>query len=275
MDYSFFDYKYNITGYSGQDFESMIRYLYLAFSIIALPYLTAVLGHKGKQSVVKLLKFLSVFLILEEIFKISWESYWDITTGRGFNAGGILPLETCSIFLYVLPFAAYGKGKAKRIALDWISSLGIMGGISYILFPMALKWYPLFSFGAWHSLMFHFMMVLAGLAIVASGLVEIRKSDVLYGFIPQLLMALIVLPLNYHFNWDYMLLRNASGIPFVEEIASGLASRNLGWITPIMVLTLYFLIAELLMRGNRLLQKHIRSNASANKRLPIRNRAYS
>ncbi len=238
MDYSFFDYKYNISGYHGEDFSSLFRILYPVFSFILIFFLLRYI-RKGRKDISGFLKILSVCLIIEEICKISWESYWDITTGQGFNAGGILPFETCSIFLYVLPVAAFGRGKAKRCALAWMSSIGVLSGFSYMLFPMVLKWYPFFSYGAFHSLIYHFMMVFTGLAAVISREIRVKREDTIYGFIPQLIMACIVIPLDYLFGWDYMLLRNASGIPLIEKLAGILRSRGFGHVTTILVMILY------------------------------------
>ena len=242
MSYDFFDYKYNIAGYSGQDFESIIRILYLVISVFVLPWLISYMKHKGSKFTLKFMKFMAVYLIIEEIFKISWESYWDITTGQGFNAGGILPLDTCSIFLYVLPLAAYGKGRLQRCALSWMSSIGVIAGFSYFLFPMVLKWYPIFTFGAWHSLMFHFMMVFIGLTVSHTGLYKAETEDIINGYLPQLIMAIPVIFLDWKYGWDYMLLRNASGIPFIEDLAVFFQQTDSGYMTTVIMMLIYFLI---------------------------------
>ncbi len=240
MNYGFFDYKYNIPDYHGQDFSSLPRFLYPVVSLLLIVLLMLRIRKHGWKHITSFLKILSVYLILEEVVKISWESYWDITTGRGFNAGGILPLDTCSIFLYALPLAAFGKGLLRRCSLAWICSIGVLSGFSYMLFPMALNWYPLFSYGAYHSLMYHFMMVFTGLAIVFSGLIRIQKEDILFGFFPQLLMSACVIPLDYLFNWDYMLLKSASGIPFIEDLARSFAKAGANYKTTVLVMLLYF-----------------------------------
>ncbi len=256
MDYDFFEYKYNYTNYNGEDFESLLRLLYPVIALILITVLLKRIRKKGWKDISGFLKVLSIYLIIEEIFKISWESYWDITTGRGFNVGGILPLDTCSIFLYVLPCAAFGKGKVRRCALAWMSSIGVLSGLSYMLFPMVLKWYPMFSYGAYHSLMFHFMMVFTGMAVVASGMIRISAEDILYGFIPQMLMAMVVIPMNYRFKWDYMLLREASGIPFVENLADKFSASGAGYLTTIMVILIYLLMDSFSMMLNHQIQNH-------------------
>ena len=98
MDYNFFDYKYNIV-YNGEDFFGPLHIAYIITSIIVIILLTNHLRKKDKKIIDKILLYSAIFLTIEEITKISWESYWDINTGHGFNVGGILPLETCSIFM--------------------------------------------------------------------------------------------------------------------------------------------------------------------------------
>lgn len=254
MTYDFFDYKYNILNYFGQDFESLIRFLYPAVSFILLTVLLRRMRKNNVRDLTRFMKILSVYLIIEEVFKISWESYWDITTGRGFNAGGILPLDTCSIFLYMLPCAAFGKGKVRRCALAWISSIGVLSGFVYMLFPMVLKWYPMVSYGAYHSLMFHFMMVFTGLAIIFCGLIRTSARDIVYGFIPQLIMASVVIPLDYMFGWDYMLLKDASGVPFIETLAHTFSKSGLGYLTTVLIMILYLAMDGLSTAFNRQIQ---------------------
>lgn len=255
MDYDFFDYKYNITGYDGRDFNGIMHVVYILICLILIPLLIRHLKGKGQKKITKIMQVTAIALIIEEIVKISWESYWDIKTGQGFNAGGILPLETCSLFIYTLTVAAFGKGKAKDCALAWMSSIGVLGGVSYILFTNVLKWYPFFTYGAFHSMIFHFLMVFIGLLIPFSGYHRFSLEDINNGFMPQLLMAAVVIPLDYRYNWDYMLLHHAGGIPLVEEVAERFAMHGVPFMTTLMVLVLYYLMGALLTLNSIGIQK--------------------
>ena len=78
--------------------------------LLALVILCAVLIHKKD----KLIKPVSIALwatvTVLEVVKIVWES----TTGNAvrLEVTGILPLYPCSIYMYAMPFAIWGKGKA-------------------------------------------------------------------------------------------------------------------------------------------------------------------
>ena len=256
MDYGFFDYKYNID-YNGEDYFGVMHLVYVLICLVGIPLLTCLLRKKNKEIIDKILRYSAVLLTVEEIVKITWESYWDISTGHGFNAGGILPLETCSIFIYCLWIASFGRGRLRNGALTWMSSIGIVGGTSYILFTNVLKWYPFFTYGAFHSMIFHFMMTFIGILTVWSGHYRFEAQDIINGFIPQLMMSLIVVPLDYVFNWDYMLLHYAGGVPVIETAAKILAAREMPFVTTILMMSVYFAAGSIMTLLNIRIQKKL------------------
>lgn len=256
MDYNFFDYKYNIA-YNGEDFFGPLHIGYIITSIVVIILLTNYLRKKDKKIIDKILLYSAIFLTIEEITKISWESYWDINTERGFNVGGILPLETCSIFMYCLWTSVLRKDRVRNNALTWMSSIGIVGGLSYIVFTNALKWYPFFTYGAFHSMIFHFTMAFIGVLIVWSGYCRFENNDIFYGFIPQLMMASVVVPLDYIFNWDYMLLHYAGGVPIIEEVGKVLTAKGMPFLTTILMLIAYFVSGSIITLLNIRIQKKL------------------
>ncbi len=57
--YIFFDYKYNIAGYTGQDFEGPAQWLYLAISFILMVLLLFLLRKSSREKVLKIIKGIS------------------------------------------------------------------------------------------------------------------------------------------------------------------------------------------------------------------------
>ena len=239
FDYNFFDYKYNIAGYSGQHFDGAERYAYMIFCFVAIPVLVYLLRKTSHRRMTVFFRYLAVLMILLEITKVSWESYWDVATGRGFNFGGILPLDTCSLFLFTLPFAGFGSGKVKECATAWLATLGLAGGLSNVLFIQALKWYPILSFGAFFSMFYHFMMVFVALWIVASGYLKFSFRHTLYAFLPHVVFSVPVIILDYIFGWDYMLYREASGVPVLSGAADRLRESGMTWLVTVIMLAVY------------------------------------
>ena len=239
-DYNFFDYKYNITGYSGQDFGSFPQYLYLILSLIIIVVLLIVLRKSKKDSIKKILRVVGIFMIVFYLSKTTWESYYDIKQGGGFN-WYLLPLDTCSIIMWASVIAGFCKGKIKDYAASWLATGCIVGGIANMLFLNAFKYYPFLSFGAFYSMIWHLIMVLLGFILIVTNYVDMSYKTIIKGFIFHLAISLVVIPINYIFNFDFMLYKDLGGVPIFEGIATNLTNNHLGWINPIMMLVLYFI----------------------------------
>ena len=91
--YKFFDYKYNIEGFTS-DLFGIQHIVYIILAFVSVITLAIVFRNASHKKVDIFLKILSILMVVFEITKISWESYWDISTGRGFNYAGLLPLYT-------------------------------------------------------------------------------------------------------------------------------------------------------------------------------------
>ena len=238
-DYNFFDYKYNIIGYHGQDYGSIAQYIYLGISFIMIIILLFLLRKKDKKQILKIIRFISIFLIVFYIIKTTWESIYDIKITGSFNYG-LLPLDSCSIVMLAGIIAGFSEGKIKEYALGWLMTGGIIGGLATMMFLHAFKYYPFLSFGAFYSMIWHFLMVFLGLMIIIY-YKEMKYSDVYKGFIFHLLFSLIVIPIDFIFNYDFMMYLNLDGIPFFEAIATKLTAMNLQILNPFLMLALYFL----------------------------------
>ncbi len=239
-DYNFFDYKYNIVGYNGQDYGSIAQYLYLIISIILMTMLLFLLRKSSKEKILKIVRFTSIFLVLFYIGKTTWESIYDIKINGSFNTG-LLPLDTCSIIMLAGLIAGFGKGKIKKMAECWISTGSIVGGFATMLFLHAFKYYPFFSFGAFYSMIWHFLMVFLGLLLIITNYVDMKYNTIIYGFLFHLIISIFIIPIDFIFNFDFMMYLNLGGIPIFEDVASNLTSMNLQFINPIIMLILYFI----------------------------------
>ena len=237
--YNFFDYKYNIPGYNGQDYDNGGRYIFMVASIIII-FLFCILFRKAKKDTIqKYLKISSIVITALYIVKTTWESYYDISTGRGFNIG-ILPFDTCSIVMWASLLAGWGKGKAQKIGECWLATGGIVGGISNVLFLQALKYYPFFTFGAMYSMVWHLFMALTGFWLLVTNYVKSDMSTVKEALIFHYAISLFVIPFDYVTGYDFMLYLRAGGAPLVEDLASLLNKHHLQLITNIVVILFYF-----------------------------------
>ncbi len=255
-DYNFFDYKYNIVGYTGQDYGGIAQNLYLVISLVLMIALLVALRKSSKEKVLKIIKVVGVFLSLFYIFKTIWESYYDITLGGSFNKG-LLPFDTCSIIMWAALISGFGKGKIKKMADAWISTGSVVGGFATMLFLNAFKYYPFFSFGAFYSMIWHFLMVFLGLLLIVTNYVDVKFSTIIKGSLFHLAISLIVIPIDFIYDFDFMLYKDLGGIPFFEDIASKFTSNGLQFLNPIMMLILYFVAFSLVILVSMLIKKLI------------------
>ncbi|MBE6529340.1 MAG: hypothetical protein E7680_01905 [Ruminococcaceae bacterium] len=247
MGYGFFDYKYHIpdeykTGMFTTAHIGMIVLVYLL--AIFLPIL---LRNVQRRKITIFLRVLSIAMVVLEVTKITWESYFDITTGQGFNFGGILPLYTCSLFIYTLLFAAWTKGRVQKVALSFITTIGLLFGAIGVVYCNGLNWYPLFSFGGLYSFLFHSTMFVTGMLLLITQYHEPEWKDSLWIMIPVLLLSVFAIPANYRWSADYMLLYSGSGVPIYEEIAAAAAEKGLRFLYTLLMLITHIPLACLVI----------------------------
>lgn len=249
FNYNFFDYKDFIKDADKQNVMwSMPHIIFIIVSVLVIILLCILLRKIKGKNVENYLKTLSIIMPILEIIKISWETYWDIKLGHGFNVTGLLPLYTCSMFMYVLPFAGFGKGKIKECALAFLTTIGIFAGITNFFIPPIFNTYPFFTYASFMSLNYHFLMVFTGVFIVSSRYYVPNIKNVFKGFLPLLIFSCIVIPFDYimfyaGYEWiDYMLYIHGYGAPILPSIADKLGSLNLRGIYTLLVIGGYLLI---------------------------------
>lgn len=240
--YGFFDYKHNIDNFSSDLFcPAHIAYIVLVYVLgFAVSYLLRKTKH---ERITLFIKVFSVLMVLFEITKISWESYYDITTGRGFNYEGLLPVYTCSLFIYTMLAAAWGKGKVREASLSFITTIGLLYGAIGVVYCNGLNFYPFWTFGAFYSLFFHAAMFVTGVFLLMTGYKKLEWKDVLISFIPIALLAVIAIPIDYILKVDYMLVYSGGGVPVYEDIASKLGEKGLRFLYTILMLVTHLPLA--------------------------------
>ena len=154
------------------------------------------------------------FLVVFEITKILWESL----SGKviSFEWGGILPLYPCSIFMYAMPFAIFGRGKVRYIGCGYVCSLGLLGGSINFIYPATiLGRYSCISFAGFHTFFYHGAMVFCALVMLRSGYHSYKWAkkpvDLILPAIPALCVSVIANLVNFSkIGSDYMFFKLSS-----------------------------------------------------------------
>ena len=84
-------------------------------------------------------------------------------------------------------------------------------------------------------------MVFLGLLLIVTKYIDFNYKIVIKGFIFHLLFSLIVIPIDYIFNFDFMMYKSLGGIPIFESIALKFTENGLQILNPLMMMLLYFI----------------------------------
>ena len=178
-----------------------------------------------------------------EIVKIVWESCFGKTVSIEWT--GILPLYPCSIFMYAMPFAIWGKGNVRAAACGYVCTLGFLGGAINFVYPAnVLNNYSCISFAGFHTLFYHGVMVLCGALMLLTGYHSYRKVthswELLLPAIPALAVSVIANLVNFSpIGSDYMFFKLES------FFFAPLGAATPDWLGVILVYGIYLLIAAL------------------------------
>lgn len=254
----FFTYKSFLDGYSGQDYMGLGQFIFLGIATLVIILASILLRKTSHKKIDVLLKALAIIIPFLDILKITVESYYDITGGHGFNFSGLIPIYTCSIFVYSLPIAAFGKGKAREYSLSFITTLGIFSGLTNFVMAPILNTYPFFNFHTFISLNLHFWMVFTGVFLIATGYYVPRWADIFKSMVPLTAMSILAIPVDYalsaYYGWsvDYMLYYSGNGAPLLPDLANALASRGLRPIFTLIIFVMYIVISAIIVSIIRL-----------------------
>ena len=234
--YGFFDYKYNIAGYSGQD-SSIGQIIYRIAAIVIVALLLIIFRKTKRENVEKYIKIAGIAITAFYITKTTWESIYDIPRG-GFNLH-LLPFDNCSIVMYSALIAGFAKGKLKEIATCWLCTGGVVGGISTLVELTAFGYYPFFTFGAFYSMIWHIFMIFTGLFLFVTGYIEPNFKTLLNGFIFHIIVSVPIIIFDYVMGMDFMFYLH--GVSVVEGLSEKLYAAGVGWLTTIVMFITYFI----------------------------------
>lgn len=155
--------------------------------------------------------------------------YWDSMAGKnpGFDPRTSLSLYPCSIFMYAMPFAIWGRGTAKQAACGYVCTLGLMGALVNFIYPVTrLATYSCISFPAFHTFYFHGSMLFTCMVMLMSGYHSFRNVDrwweLFLASLPGLIVSIPANLVNYSpIDADYMYFRGK--FPLVAGIFSGMS----------------------------------------------------
>ena len=254
--YGFFDDNYTLRnkGYNGEDRMSPKQFIVMGILLVLIILISVLLRKTKKEKLYTIYKVLAIFMPIFEIIKIAYSTYFDLTNGAPFNWGGILPLYSCSMLLYFLPFVAWGKGKMHDYSVAFFSTIGMVAGLSNFIYLSSAGFYPIFTYGAMYSIIFHGVIVFVGMSLIICGEYKPTFRSIIDGMVPILMFSCIVIPINFIIRYntndtwvDYMMLMNCNGFPVFGDFSNYLASHGLLLLFSFFMLGIMYPLATTLM----------------------------
>lgn len=219
-----------------------LHLVFSAFCIAAVVICSLLLSKKAEKTVRITFGMLWALLVILEISKITWETLTGATVN--FEWTGVLPLYPCSIFLYAMPFAIWGKGQVRFAACGYICSLGLLGGAINFVYPAnILGSYSCISFAGFHTFLYHGALVFCAMTMLLSGYHSYRitsPKQLLLPPIPFLAVSVVANLVNFsRIDSDYMFFKLES------FIFAPLGAATADWVSVILVYVAYLIIHSL------------------------------
>ena len=198
---------------------------------------------RKKKNIRAVYGILWALCVVLEMAKIIWETYSGKTVN--FEATGVLPLYPCSIFMYAMPLAIWGKGWLRRAGCGYVCTLGLLGGTVNFVYPATiLTNYSCLSFAGFHTQFYHGVMVFCAVSMLMTGYHSYRgitkPIQLLIPAVPALAVSVVANAVNFSpLATDYMFFKLSSF--FFAPI--GAATPD--WFSVILVYGLYLLIHAL------------------------------
>ncbi len=163
-------------------------------------------------------------LVVWEVVIVTWESVSGKTVGLDLASN--LSLYPCSIFMYVMPFAIWGKGLTKKIACSCICTLCLLGSAVNFFYPATrLSSYSCISFPGFHTFFYHGSMLFVCMVMLISRYHSYTGVthwwELFLPCIPSLILSIPANIVNYSsIDADYMFFRGK--LPLVASVLGGL-----------------------------------------------------
>ena len=194
-------------------FAYNIDYIIFIVLAIAFAFVLPIILKKAKQKTIKitLIALWGVAVVLDAL-KYGYGLISNLSNGVKGVANYDIPLWTCSMFLYLMPFVLFCKNeKISRACSAFICTISFFAGLVNFAVPCDDS---LFSFYGMHKTVYHYILMLTPAIMLGTGFIKLKLKDVLGVMIVFMVFAVPVYVFNAVYKQDYMFTYNGSWLPF-------------------------------------------------------------
>lgn len=207
------------------------------FILMAITFIAIIVALKytiNKKDIQKIIKNCTIFVCVCEMIKITFKIVNDGIS----NINNYVPLYYCSLLMYTGLLSSFSKGKLKRVGDVFLATGGMIGGLTFIIFPTtSLLTYPMLHLVSIHSFVFHGVMVYLSLLINLTNYIQLKSRDIIYYSSFVGIICILAYIVNNIFDSNLMFIsKNFPGMPI--EIIFNWAGK---YFTIVMVLAQMFL----------------------------------
>ena len=193
--------------------------IFIFISVIFSFVLPILLRKSNKKTIKTILIVLWSGAVLLDLLKYGYGFINNVTNGVKGIGNYDIPLWTCSMFLYIMPFVLFSNNeKASRACSAFVCTISFFAGMVNFAIPCDDS---LFSFYGMHKTLYHYILMLTPAIMLGTGYIKLRIKD-LYGIMAVLLIfGVPVYIFNVIYKQDYMFTYDGSWLPIdVSSIAS-------------------------------------------------------
>ena len=214
---------------------------YIVFIIlsIALAFVFPILLRKAKQKTVKtaLIVLWGIAVLLDTV-KYGYSMIINLSNGVQGLGNYDIPLWTCSMFLYLMPFVLFCKNeRISRACSAFICTISFFAGMVNFAIPCDDS---LFSFYGMHKTVYHYVLMLTPAIMLATGYIKLKIKDIVGIMVVFIAFAIPVYVFNAAYAQDYMFTYDGSWLPIDVSSISAIKPLYI-----LLCLTVYALVALL------------------------------
>ena len=194
-------------------FAYNLEYIIAIVILISLSFVLPIFLRKKEEKTIN--KFLIVLWGIAVAFDLTKYGYGLISAiknGPITSMGNLdLPLWTCSMFLYLMPFVLFGKkGKFSRACAAFICTISFFAGIVNFAIPAEES---LFSFYGMHKIIYHYILMLVPAIMLGTGYFKLKFKDIASVMATFIIFGIPVYIFNAIYHQDYMFTYDGSFLP--------------------------------------------------------------